>query len=66
MCLIEKTGDIVPMSVRAIGAGGLQETPLPQIASQQEKIWAKPIFTKLSMFRFVFLFLWKSYFLFWA
>ena len=46
MCLIEKTGDIVPMSVRAIGAGGLQETPLPPNCIAARKNLGKANFYK--------------------
>ena len=63
MCLIEETGDRALMNVRAGGAGGCQRTLFSpkfwatQIFGAAIEILAKPIFTKVSMFRFVFLFL---------
>ena len=72
MCLIEETGDRAPMSVRAGGAGGCRPTLFSpkfwatQIFGAAIEILAKPIFTKVSMFRFVFLFLWEIFFLFYG
>ena len=57
-----------PISVRAGGSWGLPTLPPPsQILGNPDfgaarEILAKPIFTKVSMFRFVFLFLWEIYF----
>ena len=61
MCLIEETSDRAPISVQAGGAGGYQPS-LPKFWATQifwaaREILAKSIFTKVSMFRFVFLFL---------
>ena len=56
---------IAPIGVRAIGAGGLQHPTLPPAPPNFEQlrflgatreIWADQIFTKVSMFRFVFFF----------
>ena len=68
MCLIEETGVKAPISVRAGGSWGLPTLPPPsQILGNPDfgaarEILAKPIFTKVSMFRFVFLFLWEIFF----
>ena len=52
---------IAPIGVRAIGAGGCNNNPPPQILGNSDilgiaarEIWAKPIFTKLCMFGFFF------------
>ena len=63
---------IAPMSVRAGGAGGLPPPPplpLPNFGQLRffwaaREILAKPIFTKVSMFRFVFFFFESDIFLF--
>ena len=68
MSLSEETGVKAPIRVRAGGSWGLPTLPPPsQILGNPDfgaarEILAKPIFTKVSMFRFVFLFLWEVFF----
>ena len=72
MCLIEETGDSTPERTGRGEPGAATFLPSPslrkfwatQIFWAATEISAKPIFTKVSMFRFVFFFFQSNIFLF--